>query len=247
MTTKSSRIFSARKCLTFKFTGKSKFMIVTIDGPAGAGKSSVAKMLAKELGFSYLDTGAMYRAVTWSILRQGVAPENVEAAAEAANKIKIRFEGEEVFVDRHNVTLAIRSDEVTQNVSPVADNPQVRQILVELQREIAENGNYICEGRDQGTVVFPDAVCKIYLDATAEARAERRVRQLNEQGLEANYEQILQAQNDRDQRDTSRPIGRLIRAEDAIEVNTDNQSLDEVAKILADIIRQKIAEATENV
>lgn len=221
-------------------------MIVTIDGPAGAGKSSVAKMLAEELGFSYLDTGAMYRAVTWSILKQGVSPENVEAAAEAANRIKIRFEGEQVFVDRHNVTIAIRSDEVTQNVSPIADNPQVRQILVELQREIAQDGNYICEGRDQGTVVFPDAICKIYLDATAEARAERRARQLVEQGLEADYEQILKTQNDRDERDTSRPIGRLVKAEDAIEVNTDNQSLEEVTKILAHIIRQKIAEAKES-
>lgn len=222
-------------------------MIVTIDGPAGAGKSSVAKMLAKELGFSYLDTGAMYRAVTWSILRQGVSPEDVQSAAEAASKIKIRFDDDEVFVDRHNVTLAIRSDEVTQNVSPVADNPLVREQLVELQREIAENGHYICEGRDQGTVVFPDAICKIFLVASAEARAERRVRQLIEQGLEADYQQILKTQNDRDLRDTSRPIGRLLKADDAIEVDTDQRSLEDVAKLLASIIRQRIAESKESV
>lgn len=222
-------------------------MIVTIDGPAGAGKSSVAKLLAEELGFSYLDTGAMYRAVTWSILRQGVAPENVEAAADAANKINIRFEGDEVFVDRHNVTLAIRSDEVTQNVSPVADNPLVRQRLVEMQREIAKNGNYICEGRDQGTVAFPDAICKIFLVATAEARAERRVRQLTQQGLEADFQQILVTQTDRDHRDSSRPIGRLIKADDAIEVDTDNRTLTEVTDFLANIIRQKIAESKESV
>lgn len=217
-------------------------MIVTIDGPAGVGKSSVAKMLAEELQFSYLDTGAMYRAVTWSVLRQGVDPEDQVAAATAANKIQIRFEDDRVYVDRHDVTLAIRHDEVTRQVSPIADNPQIRQRLVELQREIARKGNYICEGRDQGSIVFPDAACKIFLVATAEERAKRRVHQLSEQEIEADFDKILQMQNERDKRDYDRPIGRLIKADDAVEVITDNNSLEQVAALLADIIRKKMAE-----
>ncbi len=217
-------------------------MIVTIDGPAGVGKSSVAKMLAKELGFHYLDTGAMYRAVTWSIIRQGVSPEDPEAAATAAHKIQIRFQDDRVFVDRHDVTLAIRQDDVTQKISPVADNPKVRERLVELQRKIAKDGNHICEGRDQGSIVFPNAACKIFLVASPEERAKRRVSQLVAQGLEADYEKILEMQNERDQRDYNRPIGRLIKAADAVEVITDDNTLAEVALLLADIIRQKIAQ-----
>jgi cytidylate kinase len=215
-------------------------MIITIDGPAGVGKSSVAKMIAQELGFNYLDTGAMYRAITWSVLRQGVDPKDAEAAYAAAEKIEIRFEDEKVIVDRHDVTLSIRNNDVTQSVSPIADNPRIRERLVELQREIAKNGNYICEGRDQGTVVFPNAICKIFLVATAEERATRRVRQLNEQGHEADFEEILQMQNERDEQDYNRPIGRLLKADDAVEVITDNNTLDEIATLLIDIIRQKV-------
>lgn len=218
-------------------------MIVTIDGPAGVGKSSVAKMLAKELGFGYLDTGAMYRAITWSILKQGVDPSDADAAADAAEKVSIRFDGNLVYVDRHEVTIAIRSEEVTANVSAIADNRRIRERLVQLQREIAKHGNYICEGRDQGTVVFPKAVCKIYLTASSEERAARRHRQLVAEGIESDYEKILQQQNDRDKRDTSRPVGRLLKAEDAVEVITDRDTLEEVAILLARIIREKIAQA----
>lgn len=221
-------------------------MIVTIDGPAGVGKSSVAKMIAEKLGFRYLDTGAMYRAVTWSVLHQQIDPSDIAAAAEAAHQISIRFEGERVFVDRHDVTQAIREDRVTQNVSAIADNPLVRERLVELQRSIAQDGDYICEGRDQGTVAFPDAVCKIFLVASAEERAERRVKQLGEQGVEADYGTILQQQNDRDQRDYDRPIGRLMMADDAVKVITDNNTLEEVATLLADIVQKKITARQES-
>lgn len=218
-------------------------MIVTIDGPAGVGKSSVAKMLADELGFRFLDTGAMYRAVTLSVLCQKVDPGNEEAVAKVADNIDLQFQDERVLVNGIDVTQEIRLDEVTAAVSPIADNAMVRERLVEIQREIASDGNYICEGRDQGTVVFPNAICKIFLVASAEERAARRVGQFKEQGIEADYETILQQQNDRDRRDYNRPVGRLLKADDAIEVITDHNTLDEVAILLAKVIREKIANA----
>lgn len=215
-------------------------MIITIDGPAGVGKSSVAKIVAEKLGLSYLDTGAMYRCVTWEVLRRGVDPNDQNAVAEVAKETDIRFQGDQVFVASHDVTTAIRSDEVTANVSPIADNPQIRERLVSIQREIAAEGNYICEGRDQGTVVFPDAICKIFLVASAEERAARRVRQMAEAEIEADFESILTQQNERDQRDCERPVGKLIKADDAVEVITDNNTLEEVSTILIQIIREKI-------
>ena len=216
-------------------------MIITIDGPAGVGKSSVAKIVAKKLGLSYLDTGAMYRCVTWAVLRRGVDPNDQNAVAEVAKDTDIRFEGDRVFVASHDVTIAIRSDKVTANVSPIADNPQIRERLVSIQRQIAAKGNYICEGRDQGTVVFPDAICKIFLVASAEERAARRVRQMVKAEVEADFESVLAQQNARDQRDCERPVGKLIKAADAVEVITDNNTLEEVSTILIQIIREKIA------
>ncbi len=221
-------------------------MIITIDGPAGAGKSSVAKILAKRLGFDYLDTGAMYRSVTWSVLRQGIDPLNSVAVAEVVQNINIRFHSGLVYVDQHDVTRAIRSDEVTANVSPIADNPEVRTHLVDLQRAIAQHGNFICEGRDQGTVVFPNAFCKFFLIASAEERAKRRFLQLEEMEELADFDKILQQQNDRDARDYNRPVGKLLKAEDAIEFSTDNRTLDEVADMLVEIIEKKLQEVTQD-
>lgn len=220
-------------------------MIITIDGPAGVGKSSVAKLVAKELELNYLDTGAMYRCVTWAVLRRGVNPEDANAASEVADETNIRFEDDQVFVESHNVTIAIRSDEVTANISPIADNPKIRQRLVDLQRKIAEEGNYICEGRDQGTVVFPDAICKIFLVASAEERAARRVRQLEELEVPADFDTILAQQNERDRRDYNRPVGKLVKADDAVEVITDNNTLKEVSSLLVQIIREKIKEKSQ--
>ncbi len=220
-------------------------MIITIDGPAGVGKSSVAKLVAKELKLNYLDTGAMYRCVTWAVLRRGVNPEDANAASEVADETNIRFEDDQVFVESHNVTIAIRSDEVTANISPIADNPKIRQRLVDLQRKIAEEGNYICEGRDQGTVVFPDAICKIFLVASAEERAARRVRQLEEAEVPVDFDTILAQQNERDRRDYNRPVGKLVKADDAVEVITDNNTLKEVSSLLVQIIREKIKEKSQ--
>lgn len=215
-------------------------MIVTIDGPAGAGKSTAAKALAQEIGFHYLDTGAMYRAVTWLVLAEQIAPEDEAQVAELAKEIRIEFEGEHVLVNGQNVTLEIRSADVNQNISTISDNRMVREELVRRQREIAESGHFVCEGRDQGSVAFPNADCKIYLTATPEARARRRCQELNDRGEPADYTAILSQQRERDRRDASRPVGRLMKAEGAVELVTDELSLAQVVERLKQIVSQKL-------
>lgn len=218
-------------------------MILTIDGPAGAGKSSVTRMLAERIGFQFLDTGAMYRAVTWAAM-QANADLNDEAAILAvARQTNVELHDDRVLVAGDDVSEAIRQPEVTVNVSAIADNVAVRKLLVQHQRKIAEGGNFVCEGRDQGTIAFQDAFCKIFLTASATERAKRRLQQLQESGSFVDYDQVIREQELRDQQDESRPFGRLLKAEDAIEVNTDYKSLDEVVDELESIARSKMAEA----
>lgn len=216
-------------------------MIVTIDGPAGAGKSTVTRELARELGFQFLDTGAMYRAVTWSAMQQGVDWNDRPALVHIAETIEISFQGDLVFVDGTDVTQAIREPSVTRNVGKIADLEAVRHHLVELQRRIAAQGDFICEGRDQGTVAFPDAFYKIFLTASKLSRAKRRFEQLEAAGQFADYDQVVRDQEVRDHRDANRPVGRLCRAPDAIEFNTDKFSLEQVVARLAEMIRNKMA------
>lgn len=220
-------------------------MIVTIDGPAGAGKSTVAKKLAQRIGFQYLDTGAMYRAVTWLAMEHGVEPTNKNAVSKLAAGMELEFVGVRVDVNGQDVTDAIRSPEVTRHVSEIADNVAVRTFLVQWQRRIANEGNYVCEGRDQATVVFPDAACKIFLTASAEVRARRRFEQLAAKSADVTFESVLQDQQQRDKRDSEREIGKLIRAEDAIELNTDGLSLDQVVEQLEAIVKAKIPNITD--
>ena len=215
-------------------------MVIAIDGPAGAGKSTVTRKLADRLGFSFLDTGAMYRAVTWAALDRKVDLENADALLELSHAIRIAFEGDVVLVDGKDVSDLIRLPEVTRNIFHVADHPEIRDLLVRLQREIALTGNFVCEGRDQGTVAFPDAFCKIYLNASPQFRAMRRVAQMEDAGQYVDYDEVIADQNLRDQRDLSREVGRLMRAEDAIEVNTDNQSIAEVVDELERIARARM-------
>lgn len=216
-------------------------MIVAIDGPAGAGKSTVTRLLASRLGFEFLDTGAMYRAVTWCALRRGLDLKNETMLAELANSINITFDGDQVFLDGENVTNEIRSPEVTRNVVWIADAASVRAHLVTKQREIAEQGDYVCEGRDQGTVAFPNAFCKIYLTASDSYRAKRRVEQMETSGEFVDYDQIIREQTLRDQQDLNRKVGRLQKAKDAVEVNTDNKTIDEVVDELAKIVTERMA------
>ncbi|MEL7500636.1 MAG: (d)CMP kinase [Planctomycetota bacterium] len=215
-------------------------MIVTIDGPAGAGKSTVTRRLARQLGFQFLDTGAMYRAVTLIALQRQVDLQDAAALVHIAKTIEIRFDDDRVFVDDEEVTQAIRDLSVARNVGKIADQPEVREHLVQLQRRIANEGNFVCEGRDQGTVAFPDSFCKIYLTASKQSRAARRFEQLQASGRFADYDQVVRDQEVRDHQDATRPIGKLQRAVDAIEVNTDRQTLDEVVDTLEQIVRQRM-------
>ena len=215
-------------------------MIVAIDGPAGAGKSTVTRLLASRLGFDFLDTGAMYRAVTWCALQRGVDLKDDQALAALAKTISVKFEGDQVFLDGQNITSEIRLPEVTRNVVWIADSAPVREYLVGEQRKIAREGNFVCEGRDQGTVVFPDAICKIFLTASDSFRAKRRVEQMQADGEFVDYDQIIREQTLRDQQDLNRKVGRLQRADDAVEVNTDDKTIEEVVNELVEIVKARM-------
>lgn len=195
-------------------------MIVTIDGPAGTGKSSAARGLAARLQFEFLDTGAMYRAAGWACLQQGVAPTDTDAAAQLAGNILIRFVDDGVTVNDEIVTDALRTPEVTDAASIVAQNPDVRAHLVRQQRQIAEGRDIVCEGRDQGTVVFPQAQCKFFLTADSRTRALRRQQELTSKGVTISLDELLAQQDERDRRDETRSVAPLRPADDAILVDT---------------------------
>ncbi len=214
-------------------------MIVTIDGPAGAGKSTVARALADRLGFGFLDTGAMYRAVALAGLRRGVDWDRQEPLAELAGRMTLQIEDRKLLLDGEDVTEAVRDSEVTAATRHAADNPQVRCRLVELQRRIAGRGNFVTEGRDQGTVVFPQAACKIFLTASAHQRASRRLADLQAQGETTTLDRVLADQQRRDREDRDRAVGALKPAEDAVEVNTDGMTLDQVVDHLESLVRKR--------
>lgn len=214
-------------------------MIVTIDGPAGAGKSHVARELAKRLGFRFLDTGATYRAVTLAAMQRGMPWDDVSGLARLAASISIQFDGNRVLLDGLDVTTEIRAPDVTMNVRHVADQAEVRSVLVQLQREIAGDADYVAEGRDQGTVVFPNAECKFFVTASPEERARRRLLDLETQGESTSLAEVLHLQNQRDRQDQARPVGGLQQAADAIEVNTDGLEVEQVVDQLEKIVLAK--------
>jgi cytidylate kinase len=214
-------------------------MIVTIDGPAGAGKSTVARALARRLGYQYLDTGAMYRAVALAALRRQLDFDNGSRMAELARQLTIEVSGSRISVDGEDVTEAVRGREVTAVTHYAADNPQVRQHLVGLQRAIGAARDIVTEGRDQGTVVFPEAECKIYLTASPVERARRRLLEIQRRGEAATFEQVLADQQRRDHKDSSRAVGPLRPATDAIEVVTDALPIETVVDRLESLVRGK--------
>ena len=219
-------------------------MIVTIDGPSGSGKSSVARSLADRLGYRFLDTGAMYRAVIWSAKQNGVELTNGTQLAELAETITIEQNGKSTLVDGRDVSNEIRTGEITRLIFHAADNVKVRHHLTSKQREIASGGNVVSEGRDQGTIVFPDAECKIFLTASAEERARRRQQDMKQRGEEVDFDEVLRRQNERDHRDRNREVGRLLKANDAIELCTDGMTPDQVLDELERIVRSCMARPT---
>ncbi len=216
-------------------------MIVTIDGPAGSGKSTAARGLSQRLGFEFLDTGAMYRCVAWSVLDQNVDPTDEDAVGAVSQRIKITFADAKVLVDGQNVSQSIRTLKVTDVASLVAQYPAVREELVRLQRQAAEEIDIVSEGRDQGTVVFPEAFCKFFLIADPQERARRRHEELRAQGKEIPVADILQQLDERDQRDEQRTVAPLVPADDALEFNTSTLTIDEVLDQLEQIVRSRMS------
>jgi CMP/dCMP kinase len=202
--------------------------VVTIDGPAGAGKSTVARRLADRLGWRFLDTGAMYRAVTLAAVRGEVDLTNESALAGLVESLSVRLIGGRVMLGDEDITQLIRGIEVTQASKFVADSPSVRQRLMVWQRAIAAESNVVTEGRDQGTLVFPNAFRKFYLTASDLVRARRRVAEYEARGEAASFESVLSAQRDRDARDAARVIAPLKPASDAVVIDTTHLSIEAV-------------------
>ena len=215
---------------------------VAIDGPAGAGKSTIAKAVAKELEFIYVDTGAMYRAMALHLLRQGIVPgeeAQMDAACENA-EISIVYENgaQQVLLNGENVTGDLRREEVGNMASVSSARPRIREKLVELQRVLASQSDVVMDGRDIGTCVLPDADVKIYLTASARTRALRRCRELEEKGVSCVLEEIEADINDRDHRDMTREISPLRKAEDAVLVDSSEMSIEEVKEAIIRLYRE---------
>jgi CMP/dCMP kinase len=217
-------------------------MIVAIDGPAGAGKSSVARELARRLAFRFLDTGAMYRTVALAGLRAGCDLADVQALGRLAARLQIEPGDDQIKLDGVDVTEAIRTPEVTAATRFAADNAAVRALLTEQQRRCAEGVNLVTEGRDQGTLVFPQAECKIFLTASPEERARRRWADLQSRGDSLSFEEVLAQQRQRDAGDEQRSLAPLVPALDSVLLVSDGMSPAEVLDQLEAIVRARLPE-----
>ncbi len=217
---------------------------IAIDGPAGAGKSTIAKTVSKELGYIYVDTGALYRTVGLNALRNGVDTKDAAGVIATLDglKVSLRFVNNEqrVFLGEEDVSEAIRQNEVSMAASNVSAIPTVREFLFDLQRDIAKNNNCIMDGRDIGTVVLPDAQIKLFLTASAEARADRRFKELTEKGQSVDYDVILKEIKERDYQDSHREIAPLKQADDAILVDSTEMDLPTTIEYMLGVIKERI-------
>jgi cytidylate kinase len=218
-------------------------MNIAIDGPAGAGKSTVAKRVADELAYAYIDTGAMYRALTWKALQENV---NVSSEAELTDllqtidmQISPNKYGQKVYVNQIDVTEEIRKRNVTNQVSQVAIHPNVRKSMLDLQRQLAQKRGVVMDGRDIGTHVLPDAEVKIFLSASIEERARRRYLELKEKGQEQDFEELKEEIRTRDEKDSNREVAPLLKANDALEVDTTGSSIEQVVTKVLHIVKER--------
>jgi len=218
-------------------------LIIAIDGPSGAGKSTVGKELARRLGYLYIDTGAMYRAVALKMKERGLGPDDDRTLQELLDALHLSFFNEEgetrILCNGEDLTHAIRSPEISRFASDISRNRIVREALVRMQREMGKGGGVVLEGRDVGTVVFPNADLKFYLDAEPEERGRRRYRELLEKGLEVDLNQTVKEIIERDRNDMSRSLSPLKRAEDAIFIDSTHRSVDEIVGEMHRLVEEK--------
>ena len=217
---------------------------IAIDGPAGAGKSTIARRIAKELGCYYVDTGAIYRTVAYFMDLLGISPKDADGVERYIDELTIRIEYDadglqHMIMNGMDVTGDIRTQDISQKASLISALPVVREVLLEMQREVARQHNVVMDGRDIGTVVLPDANVKIFLTASAEVRAQRRTDELLAKGQTANYEQILKEIQQRDYQDTHRPIAPLKMARDSVKVDTSDMTIEQVVARIHEIVAEK--------
>lgn len=218
---------------------------IAIDGPAAAGKSTIAKLVAKQLGYTYVDTGAMYRAVTYKILQHGIALDDEKAIKDLAAHTEIYLQpaenGQRVILDGEEVTEALRSHEVTASVSAIAALPSVRELLTAKQKQLAEQSPVVMDGRDIGTSVLPHAELKIFMTASVEERAERRLLEEQSRGIASDYETLKKEISERDKADSERKISPLKKAENAIEIDTTGKTIEEVTNCIVQYAKERSA------
>lgn len=219
-----------------------KKLVVAIDGPAGAGKSTIAKFVAEKIGYVYIDTGAMYRAVTWKFVQTGHVYED-DFISELSKKMTIEFQPKNginhVYADGEEITDFIRTPEISKLVSPLSAIPEVRVAMVAQQRRMGEKGGVILDGRDIGTVVFPNAEVKIFLTAIVDERANRRYKELIEKGTKTTFEEVKKDIIQRDKQDSTRPVSPLKQADDAVLLDSTGMKISEVADFIIKKIQEK--------
>ncbi len=219
-----------------EFSKGMRKIIIAIDGPAGSGKSTTARLVAQKLGYTYIDTGAMYRALTLKVIESGIDPKDENSIVDIAEKTKIDLLYQDgnlkVILDDKDVTEKIRTPEVTSLVSVVSAHPKVREVMVKKQRELGKDGGVVMDGRDIGTVVFPEADLKIFMKADIKERARRRQKEMQTQGFNVDIEELMKEIEERDKLDSTREVAPLKKASDAIEIDTTNLTIDEQVEIV---------------
>ena len=214
-------------------------LIIAIDGPSGAGKGTIARAIARELGYRHIDSGAMYRAVGWKAIRDGVPLDNEAAVAALAEQSRIDVSSTAITIDDVDVSRAIRTPEIDRAAAAVARLPRVRGVLVDRQRQLGVGGGIVMEGRDIGTVVFPDADVKVYLDASPEERARRRSVDSAHTGVPAAVSEVATLLTQRDEQDRTRTVSPLFAAKDAVHVDTTGKNVEEVVRDVMAVVRAK--------